>query len=484
MLLGFESMLDSSDPIATPLAGEMYIGNRVREIRSPYDDHLIGITTDCSAEDVNRAVESALGALRRGLVAWKRAEILDRAAATLHAKSEFFAQLVCEESAKPIRAARVEVQRAISTLQFSAAEARSLTGEMIPMDASISGEGRIGFTLRVPIGVIGAIAPFNFPLNLVVHKIGPAIAAGCPVVLKPAGQTPLTSIALVRMMIESCDLPADWIHVLPGPGSEVGNSIVDHPKISLITFTGSPDVGWAIRSRAPKKRVGLELGNNAPVIVEQDGDWESAATKIKTAGFSHAGQSCISTQRIYVHRAIAPEFTRRLIEEVSSIRVGDPRAEETDVSSLISRKECERVLAWIDEAVQSGARVLGGAQLTSDGILTPTILSDVTNDMKVCNREVFGPVVCVIVYDDLEEAIELANDSAFGLQAGIFTSRLDVALRSARHLDFGGVVVNDVPTYRADQQPYGGFRDSGNTREGPAFSVREMTEVKMVILNG
>jgi len=396
---------------------------------------------------------------------------------------ESFARVVCEESAKPIRTARVEVDRAVSTFQFSAAEARTLAGEVIPMDASSSGAGRIGLTLRVPIGVVGAIAPFNFPLNLVAHKVGPAIAAGCPVVLKPASQTPLTSILLATMLIEECGLPADWIHVVPGPGSVIGDALVDHPDVALVTFTGSPDVGWSIRSRAPKKRVGLELGNNAPVIIEPDGDWRSAAAKIRTAGFSHAGQSCISTQRIFVHSSIARPFTDTLLAEVSSIVVGDPREESTDMSSLISHNERTRVQSWIEEAVEQGARILVGGEVSESGILGPTVLDNVRKEMKLSRCEVFGPVVVIDTYDDLSEALVAANDSDFGLQAGIFTSRVDSALRAIRELDFGGVVVNDVPTYRADQQPYGGLRDSGNTREGPSYSVREMTEIRMVVIN-
>lgn len=478
-----ESSRTTGSPVSTPIAGLRHTGPRVREIRSPYDDSLVGTTTDCTADDVDRAVDSARIALRRGLPAWERAEVLDRVALLLRERKEDFARLICDESAKPIRTARLEVDRAISTMQISGSQARTLTGEVVPMDASVSGEGRIGFTLRVPIGIVGAIAPFNFPLNLVAHKVGPAIAAGCPIVLKPAGQTPLTSIALATALIDECGLPPDWIHVVPGPGSEVGNAIVDHPDIALITFTGSPDVGWQIRSRAPKKKVGLELGNNAPVIIEPDADWRLAATKIKTAGFSHAGQSCISTQRILVHREITEVFTRALVEEVEGIVVGDPRHESTEVSALISTRERDRVDSWIAEAVEQGARILCGGRVSQNGVLAPTVLVDVSPEMKVNRCEVFGPVVTVSQYSDLDDAISMANDSDFGLQAAIFTARMDSAIRAMRSLDFGGVVVNDVPTYRADQQPYGGVRDSGNTREGPAYSVREMTETRMIILN-
>jgi acyl-CoA reductase-like NAD-dependent aldehyde dehydrogenase len=400
----------------------------------------------------------------------------------LAARREEFAQLIARESAKPIRTARIEVDRAVGTFEFSAAEARKLAGEMIPMEALAAGEGKIGFTLRVPVGVIGAIAPFNFPLNLVVHKVGPAIAAGCPIVLKPASQTPFSSIALAEMLIDECGLPSDWLHVVTGGGSTVGNALVDHPDIALITFTGSPEVGWSIRSRAPRKKVGLELGNNAPIVIEADGDWKTAAAKIRLAGFSHAGQSCISTQRIFVHSSIAEDFTSELISQVSTLVVGDPLDEATEVSALISLSERDRVASWIHEASTQGATIACGGKLDENGVLLPTIILNARPDMKVCSHEVFGPVVTVTIYDEVGKALEMANNSDFGLQAAIFTSRIDTALQAIRTLDFGGVVVNDVPTFRADQQPYGGVRDSGNTREGPAYSVKEMTEIRMVML--
>ncbi len=453
-------------------------------VRSPYDDSVIGEIPAQTAADVDRAVAVAQAALRTNpLPLWKRAEILDRAAARLTARREEFAQIIAREAAKPIKTARVEAERAAGTFQFAAAEARKLGGEMVPLDAIPAGEGMLGFTLRIPIGVVGAIAPFNFPLNLVVHKVGPAIAAGCPVVLKPASQTPFSSIALAKMLVEECGLPADYLQVVTGGGSTVGNALVDHPDIALITFTGSPEVGWGIRARAPRKRVGLELGNNAPCIIEADGDWKAAAAKIKVAGFSHAGQSCISTQRVLVHRSIAEEFTAALVAHVETLVVGDPLDEATDVSALISKGERDRVAAWVDEARAAGATVATGGSLTDDGVLRPTVIANATPDLKVCAQEVFGPVVAVTAYDTLDEAIALANDTKFGLQAAIFTCDITKALKAVQSLDFGGVLVNEVPTWRADQQPYGGLRDSGNTREGPAFSVKEMTEIRMVVLS-
>ncbi len=453
-------------------------------VTSPFDGSEIGRVPLSTADDVDRAVATAKQALRAGpLPRWKRAEILDTAARLLGEREEEFARTIAAEAAKPIRTARAEAQRAVGTFQFAAAEARTFAGEVVPLDAIAAGEGKVGFAMRVPIGVVGAISPFNFPLNLVAHKLAPAIAAGCPVVLKPASQTPLSAVALAALLVDECGLPAEYLHVVTGGGGTVGNAIVEHPDIAMITFTGSPEVGWGIRARAPRKRVGLELGNNAPVIIDAESDWKTAAGKIRVAGFSHAGQSCISTQRVLVHRDIVEGFTSALVDEVSTLVVGDPLDDDTEVSALISTSERDRVKSWIDEAVEQGASIACGGTVDDAGVLVPTVLTDVTPDMEVCRNEVFGPVVAVAAYDSLDEAIALANDTRYGLQAAIFTSRLADAMKAFAALDFGGVLVNEVPTWRADQQPYGGLRDSGNTREGPAYAVREMTELKMVILS-
>ena len=477
--------IDPTTVTPVPLDGERITGAASSGVRSPYDGTLLGSVPALTAADVDRAVVAAKRALHdEPLPQWRRAEILDKAALLLAERQEDFARCIALEAAKPIRTARGEAQRAVSTLQFSAVVARSLAGEVVPLEASAAGEGKLGFILRVPIGVVGAIAPFNFPLNLVVHKLGPAIAAGCPVVLKPASQTPFSSILFARLLLEECGLPAGYLHVVTGSGSVVGNALVDHDDVALITFTGSPEVGWSIRARAPRKRVGLELGNNAPLILEADGDWRSAVAKVKVAGFSHAGQSCISTQRLLVHRSIKDDVVRELTAAVSTLVVGDPLDEATDVSSLISTSERDRVAAWVAEARDAGATVTTGGEIDAAGVLAPTLVVDATPDMKVCSQEVFGPVVAVTAYDDFDEALALANDTRYGLQAGVFTADITKALKAARTLDFGGVLINEVPTWRADQQPYGGLRDSGNTREGPAWSVREMTEERLIILTG
>ncbi|MGE3813066.1 MAG: aldehyde dehydrogenase family protein [Candidatus Nanopelagicales bacterium] len=476
--------IDAGSVTPVPIDGELVTGSASVEVRAPYDGTLLGSIPSLGAAEVDRAVAAAKHALETDpLPQWKRAEILDKAVLLLQEREEDFARCIALEAAKPIRTARAEAQRAVSTLQFSAAAARTLAGDVVPLEASQAGQGKLGFILRVPIGVVGAIAPFNFPLNLVAHKLGPAIAAGCPVVLKPASQTPFSSILLANLLFEA-GLPKGYLHVVTGGGGAVGNPLVDHEDVALITFTGSPEVGWGIRARAPRKRVGLELGNNAPLILEPDGDWRTAVSKVKIAGFSHAGQSCISTQRLFVHSSIADDVVKELAALVETLVVGDPLDEATDVSALISTSERDRVAGWVEEAAASGARVAAGGRIGDDGVLKPTLIDNATSDMKVCELEVFGPVVAVIRYDDYEDALRQANDTRYGLQAGVFTSDIDKALRAARVLDFGGVLVNEVPTFRADQQPYGGLRDSGNTREGPAWSVREMTEERLIILNG
>jgi acyl-CoA reductase-like NAD-dependent aldehyde dehydrogenase len=466
---------------AVPIGADWVTTDDELVVRSPFDGSEIDRVPACGAQQVTDAVDAARAAHRAPLPLWKRAEILDRAARLLVDRHDGFARTIAVEAAKPIKTARIEARRAVSTFTFAAAEARALSGEVVPMEAADVGEGKLAFTLRVPVGVVGAISPFNFPLNLVAHKVAPAIAAGCPVVLKPASQTPLSAIALAELLINDCGLPPGHLNVVTGSGANVGDPLVDHEGVAMITFTGSPEVGWSIRSRAPRKKVGLELGNNAPVILQPDADTDGAAAKISVAGFSHAGQSCISTQRVYVHDDVADAFLEALVPRVQALVVGDPLDETTDVSSLISTGERDRVASWIDEAVSAGAKVACGG-IVRDGVLAPTVLTNVTPDMKVCTEEVFGPVVAVQTYTAIDEALSLANDSRYGLQAALFTNDLALALRAARELDFGGVLVNEVPTYRADQMPYGGVRDSGNTREGPRYAVHEMTEPRLVIL--
>ena len=450
------------------------------DVASPFSHETVGRVAKGGAEETRRAIDAAEQALAEPLPAHKRAEILVRVAGYLGKRHDEVARTISDEAGKPMKAARVEARRAMSTYTFAAVEARKLAGEMVPMDASQAGEGKLAFTLRRPIGIVGAISPFNFPLNLVAHKLAPALAAGCPVVLKPASQTPLSALLLAELETEA-GLPPGWLSVIVGPASEIGDVLVGDERVKAITFTGSGPVGWKLAERAPKKRVKLELGNATPVIVAADAEIEAAAQALAANAFSFAGQSCISVQRIYVE---APEYERFLasfVPRVEGLRLGDPADEETDVGPVIDDDARGRILNWIDKARQAGARILTGGE-TEGELIRPTVIADAGSDLEVSCEEVFGPVCTVNSFESLEEAIELANGTRFGLQAGIFTASLESALKAAQELEFGGVTVNEAPTFRADQMPYGGVKDSGNTREGPAYAVRELTEDRLVVI--
>jgi acyl-CoA reductase-like NAD-dependent aldehyde dehydrogenase len=463
------------------IAGEWVETGEWQEVRSPYSGEVVGRVPKAGAAEARRAIDAAEAAMHEPLPAHKRAEILVRVAAALGRRHDEVARLIADEAGKPMKAARIEASRAMSTYTFSAVEARKLAGEMVPMDASQAGEGKLAFTLRRPIGVVGAISPFNFPLNLVAHKIAPALAAGCAVVLKPAGQTPLSALLLAELETEA-GLPPGWLNVLVGPASEIGDLLVEDERVRAITFTGSSEVGWGLRERAARKRVNLELGNATPLIVEADADVEAAAAATAQHGFSFAGQSCISIQRVYVQRSAYDDYLERLLPKVEQLVLGDPADEETDVGPVIDEGARERILEWIDEARSGGAEILTGGELEGE-LIRPTVIANAGSDLKVSCEEVFGPVVTVNPYDALDEAIELANGTRYGLQGGIFTSNVQSAFRAAQELEFGGVTVNEAPTFRADQMPYGGVKDSGNTREGPAYAVRELTEQRVVVLD-
>jgi acyl-CoA reductase-like NAD-dependent aldehyde dehydrogenase len=459
------------------VAGEWVETGDWLEVRSPYSDDVVGRVAKAGAAETRRAVDAAELAMREPLPAHKRAEILVKVAAQLGRRHDEVARLISDEAGKPMKAARVEAARAMSTYTFAAVEARKLAGEMVPMDASQAGEGKLAFTLRLPIGVVGAISPFNFPLNLVAHKLAPALAAGCAVVLKPASQTPLSALLLAEME-EEAGLPPGWLSVVAGPASEIGDVLVDDERVQAITFTGSGAVGWGLRERAPRKRVNLELGNATPVIVCPDAP-AGTAGKLAANGFSFAGQSCISVQRIYVLDEAWDSFVSEFIPLVEALKIGDPADEETDVGPVIDEGARDRVLAWIAEA---DGEILTGGDMSEDGLIRPTVIANPSPQDKVSCEEVFGPAVTLTRVESLDRAIELANSTRFGLQAGIFTSDIASALRAARELEFGGVTVNEAPTFRADQMPYGGVKDSGNTREGPAFAVRELTEDRLVVI--
>jgi acyl-CoA reductase-like NAD-dependent aldehyde dehydrogenase len=448
------------------------------EVRSPYSGEVVGRVPKSGADDAKRAIDAAEAAMRDPLPAHKRAEILVRVAGALGRRHDEAAKLISDEAGKPLKTAKVEVSRAMSTYTMAAVEARRLAGEMVPMDASQAGEGKLAFTLRKPIGIVGAISPFNFPLNLVAHKLAPALAAGCAVVLKPASATPLSALLLAELEADA-GLPPGWLTVVVGRSAEIGDVIVEDERVKAISFTGSGPVGWGLKERAPKKKVALELGNATPVIVAADADLETAATKLAANAFSFAGQSCISVQRIYVEAPVYDDFVARFLPKVEALKVGDPADEETDVGPVIDEDAKERILDWIS---RSGGEILTGGETTDEGLIRPTVIARPRPDAEVSCEEVFGPVCTVRPYTSLDEAIELANSTRYGLQAGIFTASLNDALRAAQELEFGGVTVNEAPTFRADQMPYGGVKDSGNTREGPHYAVRELTEQRLVVV--
>jgi acyl-CoA reductase-like NAD-dependent aldehyde dehydrogenase len=447
------------------------------EVRSPFSGEVVGRIARGGAAEAQRALDAAAGALLEPLPAHERARILDATAKLLEERQEEAAQLISAEAGKPLKQARVEAQRAISTYTFSAVEARKLAGEVVPMDASPAGEGKLALTLRLPIGIIGAISPFNFPLNLVAHKIAPALAAGCPVVLKPASATPLSALFLASLE-EEAGLPGGWINVVAGSAGPIGDAIVDDERVKLITFTGSGAVGWGIAERAHRKRVKLELGNATPAIVCRDAPAGTAA-KLAANAFSFAGQSCISVQRIFVMADAWDDFLADFLPQVEGLKLGDPSDPSTDVGPVITPDERDRVLAWIGE---SKGDVLTGGALDGDGLLRPTIISGPADDDRVQCEEVFGPVVTLTRTTSLDDAIERANATRYGLQAAIFSSDIRTCLAAARRLEFGGVTINEAPTFRADQMPYGGVKASGNTKEGPAWTVREMTEERLVVV--
>jgi acyl-CoA reductase-like NAD-dependent aldehyde dehydrogenase len=473
--------IDTYSPRGILINGEWIDTGKSITLRSPYDGEALAEVPSGDSATVDRAVAAAKTALRADeFDRVARIAVLEAAVRELRERHEQFARTIAVECAKPIRTAGIEVARTIDTFAFAAAEARTYTGDMVPVDAVASGRGKIAYTLRLPVGVVAAIAPFNFPLNLVAHKVAPAIAVGCPVVLKPASQTPLSSLLLAEMLTE-VGLPPGWLNVITGGGVTVGDPLVQHDDVSYITFTGSPEVGWGIARRAPKKKVRLELGSNAPLVVDADSEWDTAAVKAAAAGFVQAGQSCVSTQRIFVHKDIASCFRDILVDGVAKLKIGAPLDESVDVSALISASDARRVETWVQEALAGGARSeIGGERI--DNVVPPTVLSGVTPSMKVQRDEIFGPVVTLTEFDDFDQALDMANDSIFGLNAGVYTRDIAKAMRATRRLEFGSVFINDVPTVRADQQPYGGVKDSGNTREGPRYAMSEMTEPRLVTL--
>jgi acyl-CoA reductase-like NAD-dependent aldehyde dehydrogenase len=449
-------------------------------VRLPYDGTPVGEVPRAGLDIVEKAVAAAREGfhIMRDLANYERADLLLRVADLIRRDLAEYTQIVCAETGKPIKEAKVEVERCLQTLIAAAHEARQLRGEVVPMEFSATGKGRMAMTVREPIGVIACITPFNVPLNLALHKVAPALAAGNAVILKPATRTPLSALRLARTMKEA-GVPGAAYNVIAGSGAQLGMALAEHPGIAMLTFTGSPDVGRTIKSRAGFKKVTLELGNNSAVIIEPGSDMGSAVSRTVQGAFAHSGQVCISVQRAFVHRTIMSEFVERMKAATEALKIGHPYEQSTDISSLIDEAEAIRIEKWIEEAVAGGAKVVTGGKRTH-ATVSPAILLDVPAACHISCQEAFGPVIAVYPYDHLESAIEQANATPYGLQAGIFTPDMQRAFQAARKLEVGGVMINDIPMYRADHMPYGGVKGSGIGREGPRYAIEEMTEMKLI----
>ena len=464
--------------------GEWIETHKYKSLYAPYSGEKLAEVSQASPSDVEKAIAAAYGKRKvmERMPAHERAGILSRLVGLLQQNREECAKIIALEAAKPYRTALAEVDRTIMTFTFAAEEARRIIGEMVPMDAAPGGEKRIAFTLRKPVGVVAAITPFNFPMNLVAHKLGPAIASGNTIILKPASQTPLSSYYLATLL-QQAGLPDGALNVVTGSGSEIGEFLVKDERVNAITFTGSPEVGKAIREQAGLKKVTLELGSNSALIIDQDTNLATIIDRVVTGAFSYSGQVCISIQRIYVHEQVYDEFMKLFVDATQKLKLGDPLDKETDVSSLISKSEVERTQLWIQEAVRNGGKIVSGGKLLKNNMVEPTILTHVSNKDKVSCQEAFAPLVVVTAFSTLSEAISAVNDSIYGLQAGFYTKDITQALYAAEELEVGGVMINDIPTYRVDQMPYGGVKQSGVGREGIKYAIEEMTELKLVCIN-
>lgn len=462
--------------------GQWKHGDTTARVVNPFTGQVVADVVQATESDVEQAIASTAGATASmaGLAGHARYNILQQIAALIYRRREDFAATITAEAGKPITDARREVSRAVQTFTVAAEEARRIPGEVVPLDWTPNTDSYLGILRRFPIGPILGITPFNFPLNLVAHKVAPALAAGNPILIKPAPQTPLTALLLGEIALEA-GLPPGGLNVVPCDNTLAERFVTD-PRFKLLSFTGSAPVGWMLKSKCGKKKVTLELGGNAGVIIEPDADLDLAAQRCATGGFGYAGQTCISVQRVFVHQTVADLFTTKLLMQVARLKTGDPTDEATVVGPLIDQTAAQRVENWIAEAVTQGARVLlGGKRMGS--VVEATVLSNVKPEMKVSCQEVFGPVVTVTPYRQLSEAIAALNQSDYGLQAGVFTQDINKIFHAFRHLEVGAVLANEIPTFRADHMPYGGVKDSGLGREGIRAAIEDMTEPKLLVLN-
>jgi acyl-CoA reductase-like NAD-dependent aldehyde dehydrogenase len=467
------------------LCGKEWTDGESLEVRSPWDQGLVGRVTVATRADARQAVNHAAASMRRtrALPRWKRREILEDVAASLIEQKERFAQLIVAEAGKPVRLARAEVDRAVLTFKTASEEAARLGGESLPLDLTEGNEGRWGLVQRFPVGPVLAITPFNFPLNLVAHKVAPALAAGCPIILKPAPQTPFTALALGEVILKA-GWPGEALAVLPLSNADTAWLAEKEDRIKLVSFTGSAKVGWDLKARSGRKRVLLELGGNAALIVHSDWhDLDSAAERTAHAAFGFAGQSCISVQRVFVERNIFQTFIWKVVDWTAKLVSGNPSDEATDVGPLIRPGDAERVEAWVKEALEAGAKLVAGGE-RNGSMVAPTILSGTKPGMKVRDEEIFGPVVMIEPYEDFEQALADVNHSKYGLQAGLLTRDAGRILTAYRELEVGALIVGDTPSWRLDPMPFGGVKDSGLGREGIRFAIEEMTEPRMLMMSG
>ncbi|RUL54715.1 aldehyde dehydrogenase family protein [Lysinibacillus antri] len=451
-------------------------------LTAPYSGEEIAKVAKASICDVEKAIEGAHQAFQsfKKTTAYERAEILYKVVDIMRGRKDEFARILAMEAGKPISAGLTEIDRTIATYQFSAEAAKQSMGETVPMDAAPGTKDRIGYTKRVPLGVVSAITPFNFPFNLVAHKLGPAIAVGNTIVLKPATQTPLSALVMAEIFKEA-GLPDGVLQIVTGSGGELSDTLVTHPFVKKVTFTGSGEVGLKIKEKVGLRKITLELGSNAAVIVEPSTPIKEIISRCVGGAFAFAGQVCISLQRVYVHESIYEEFTNAFVEETKKLKLGDPLDPATDISAMIHPDEVHRLKQWIDEAKQQGATVATGAEFT-ERTMTPTVMTNVSPDMKIVCQETFAPIVSLVPYQSLEEAISLVNASDLGLNAGIYTNVLTDAMKAAEELEAGAVVVNDIPTFRVDNMPYGGVKSSGYGREGIKYAIDEMTDLKFITI--
>src|SRR5271157_3935099 len=463
------------------LNGNWLTHGREHVITSPFDHSVVAVVYEATRDDVETAIQSAMQAflVTRKMTSYQRASILRKTADGIRQRREEFARTICHEAGKPIKTARIEVDRGIYTFEVAAEEASRIYGEYIPLDTLEATAGRWGLLRRFALGPVFAIAPFNFPLNLVAHKVAPAIASGCPLILKPAPQTPITALMLAEVIHEA-GLPEGALAVMPLSNDDASLLVTDN-RIKLLTFTGSAAVGWALKNKAGKKRVTLELGGNAGVIVHSDADLAYAAQRCVAGGFSYGGQTCISVQRILVEQSIFDRFTKLLLDGVHKLELGDPMHDDTDIPPLIRERDAIRAVEWIDEAVQGGAKLLAGGR-RKGALVEPTVLTGTAPEMHVNCAEIFAPVVTVEPYDDFPEALHQVNNTNYGLQAGVFTHDAKLIQAAFDELEVGGVIAGDVPSFRVDQMPYGGMKDSGLGREGLRFSIEDMTERKLLVM--